>query len=76
MSGATWRIACRHVGALALGTVVLLGFVVSESVASPGTSELVPATGRAAGHSYAYWEVAAFRWRVSLPNVTSNKPRA
>jgi hypothetical protein len=56
---------------IALAAVVAL---TSESAVAASTSaELVPAVGIVDGHSYGYWEAAAFRWRVSLPNVTPNK---
>ncbi len=57
--------------AVGLALTMMEAVVISDAAAPP--SPLVPGSGLVAGRGYDQWVVAANRWRISLPGVTSNR---
>jgi hypothetical protein len=43
------------------------------SIAAAPSGALVPGSGSVGGRGYGQWVAAAWRWRVALPDVTTNK---
>jgi hypothetical protein len=63
----------RFIRPLVLGLGLSLALGVGVSIAASQSGPLVPGGTSVAGHSYGQWVAAAWRWRLSLPAVTSNK---
>jgi hypothetical protein len=61
----------RCIPPIALALAVIIGAGASTAASQP--SPLVPGGGSVAGRGYGQWVVAAWRWRLSLPGVTSNR---
>jgi hypothetical protein len=56
------------------GLTLLVAFAIGRTAAAASQpTPLVPRSGLVAGRSYGQWLVAAYRWRLALPGVTSNK---
>jgi hypothetical protein len=69
MAAGSWRRRLLWVGLVLAATVA--GAEVCD--AATQSSPLVPGTGLVAGRGYGQWVAAAIRWRISQPDVTSNR---
>jgi hypothetical protein len=63
----------RRLPLLMLGLALTVVVGVGVSAAAPQPTPLVPGGGSVAGRGYGQWVAAALQWRLSLPNVTSNR---
>jgi hypothetical protein len=61
----------RFIRSCAVGAAVVSVAAATASAAAQGTA-LVPGSAKVAGRYYGQWVVAAFRWRLLQPNITSN----
>ena len=55
------------------GLTLLVAFGIGRTAAASQPPQLVPRSGFVAGRSYGQWLAAAYRWRLALPGVTSNR---